>query len=81
MPYSRGLVVRGHSCIYFPISAACCEAYGDDGAKATGQVPGRAGSGDMAPAPVVPSSKEERTLPRGFAGWEEQHSISQIACS
>lgn len=81
MPYSHSLVLQGCSCLYLPVSAGCCEACGGDGAKATGQVPDRAGSGDMAPTTLVPSSKEELMLPRGFAGWEEQHSISQIACS
>ena len=33
----------------------------------------------MSPAALVPSSKEELTLPRVFAGWEEQRSISQTA--
>lgn len=50
------------------------------GAKATGRVTSRAGSRNVAPAILTPSSNE-LLLPWSFAGWGEQRSISQIACS
>lgn len=56
MTFSHGLAVWGHICLYLPVSAGCSDARGGGWAKAIGQVPGRAGSGDMAPTSLVPSS-------------------------
>lgn len=78
--FSHSPAVWGRGCLYLPVSAYCSEACGGGGAKAIRQVPGRAGSGDTAPASLVLSSEEELTLLWSFVGWEEQSSISRTAC-